>query len=130
MIHSNIIVSGHRQLGKPYVFNARPFQSQNFDCSSFIQFIFHENGINLPRSSRSQYLACSEIGSYKPGDLLFFTTSRRNNNRGISKIGHVALYIGNGKILHTCRPGNEVTVSKLKGRWKKRFLAARRPPHL
>ncbi|WP_171051893.1 C40 family peptidase [Alteribacter natronophilus] len=125
----SLIRTGLSQLGKPYKFNARPLQTKNFDCSSFIQHIHSEHGVALPRTSRQQYLACTPVAidDLQPGDLLFFTTRRRRKREGISKIGHVALYIGKGRILHTYRPHNKVTVSKMKGRWKKTALAAGRP---
>lgn len=123
-----IIRTGKKYLGTPYVFNSPPFQSATFDCSSFIQYIFHENGIALPRNSRQQFLAGKDISGrkIKKGDLLFFTTTKRKNLIGISKIGHVALYIGDGKMLHTSKQGGKVKVSKLKKYWKTAYVGARR----
>ncbi|WP_096439996.1 C40 family peptidase [Alteribacter populi] len=125
---NNIISTGLHHLGVPYLYNAPPFQTNTFDCSSFIQYIFHKNGITLPRNSRQQFQIGSEISLKKieRGDLLFFTTSKRRKRAGIEKIGHVALYLGNGKILHTFRQGKKVKITKLKSHWKKGLIGARR----
>ncbi|MDD9781761.1 C40 family peptidase [Priestia megaterium] len=128
MLADKIIFTGLKCLGIPYVFNAPSDQTNMFDCSSFIQYIFRVNGISLPRNSRQQF----EIGlpisfsHIQKGDLLFFTTEKRKNRRGSSKIGHVGIYIGNGEMLHTYRPENKVTISKLNSYWKAVFVTAKR----
>ncbi|KRD85868.1 hypothetical protein ASE51_27135 [Bacillus sp. Root147] len=128
MLADKIIFTGLKCLGIPYVFNAPSNQTNMFDCSSFIQYIFRVNGISLPRNSRQQF----EIGlpisfsHIQKGDLLFFTTEKRKNRRGSSKIGHVGIYIGNGEMLHTYRPENKVTISKLNSYWKAVFVTAKR----
>lgn len=128
MLADKIIFTGLKCLGIPYVFNAPSNQTNMFDCSSFIQYIFKVNGISLPRNSRQQF----EIGlpisfsHIQKGDLLFFTTEKRKNRRGSSKIGHVGIYIGNGEMLHTYRPENKVTISKLNSYWKAVFVTAKR----
>ncbi|WP_180953653.1 C40 family peptidase [Bacillus sp. T33-2] len=128
MLAKKIITTGFDFIGTPYVFNARPYQTENFDCSSFVQYIFYVHGINLPRNSRQQFQAGKLVPfkKMKKGDLLFFTTSKRNDKEGIDKVGHVALYIGNNKILHTYRQGKKVTVSDLEPYWNTKFIGAKR----
>jgi lipoprotein Spr len=115
---SNIIATGKRYMGVSYKFGAKSGSNRQFDCSSFMQYIFDKNGISLPRSSKDQ----SHVGTYvsrsnlKPGDLVFF----------YSPIHHVALYIGNGKILHTWG-GPGVTISNMNsGWWDRNYTTARR----
>ncbi|MCJ7992633.1 C40 family peptidase [Priestia sp. OVS21] len=127
MLADKIIFTGLQYLGIPYVFNAPSNQTNMFDCSSFIQYIFKVNGISLPRNSRQQF----EIGlpisfSHIQKGICFFTTEKRKNRRGPSKIGHVGIYIGNGEMLHTYRPENKVTISKLNSYWKAVFVTAKR----
>lgn len=55
MLADKIISTGFNFIGTPYVFNAPSFQTDRFDCSSFIQHIFKVNGISLPRNSRQQF---------------------------------------------------------------------------
>lgn len=115
---SAIISTGQQFMGVPYKYGAESGDTRSFDCSSFVQHVYKLNGISLPRSSRQQ----SEVGTYvsrdqlQPGDLVFF----------YSPIHHVAIYIGNGKILHTYgSPG--VTISDLNsGSWDSHYSTARR----
>ncbi|WP_088034375.1 C40 family peptidase [Evansella clarkii] len=125
---NKLINTGLMYLGKPYVFNAPPFQTASFDCSSFIQFIFKENGIDLPRNSREQFKAGKRVPflQIKRGDLLFFTTKKRRKRNGIEKIGHVTLYLGNGQMLHTSREEKKVAITPLNEYWLRRFVGARR----
>ncbi|UJF31384.1 C40 family peptidase [Paenibacillus hexagrammi] len=127
-IAQRIIAKGMNYLGTPYVFGAKYGQTKDFDCSSFLKYIFASEQIKLPRDSREQ----SQVGTsitkddLQDGDLLFFTTPERKNKEGVQRIGHVALYMGNGLILHTFRPGIGVTVSEFTGQWQQRFIEARR----
>ncbi|MCH5584327.1 NlpC/P60 family protein [Shimazuella sp. AN120528] len=93
-----IIATGEKFLGTPYQYGAASGQTQTFDCSSFTQYVFKQNGINLLRSSRQQYTQGTSIprDQIKKGDLLFFTTSHSGG-----QIGHVGIYAGNNQILHT-----------------------------
>lgn len=115
---ASIISTGKKYMGVRYVFGAKSGRTNAFDCSSFTQYVYKVNGIYLPRSSKQQaktgrYVPRSQL---KPGDLVFF----------YSPIHHVAIYIGNGKILHTYgKPG--VTISNLNyGWWSKHYTTARR----
>lgn len=122
-VADKVIATGKKYLGVPYQFGARAGRTDVFDCSSFVQYVFKKNGINLPRSSRQQ----AKVGTYvpksqlRPGDLIFSDTNRD----GV--INHVSIYMGNGKILHTYRKGIGVTISNFKGSiWDKTFVTARR----
>lgn len=128
MLKNRIITTGLRYLGTPYVYNAPAFRTDMFDCSSFIQYIFGVNGISLPRNSRQQFEVGIPISFtlIQKGDLLFFTTKTRKNRKGLSKIGHVALYIGNNQMLHTSRPTNKVMISEITSYWKTAFVGAKR----
>ncbi|PKR85526.1 NlpC/P60 family protein [Heyndrickxia camelliae] len=123
-----IINTGYKFIGVPYIFNAPPFRTDMFDCSSFIQYIFMVHGIILPRNSRQQSMAGRRVSlkQIRKGDLLFFTTKDRKHKNGISKIGHVALYIGKGRMLHTYRPENRVTITEIDKKWISKFVMARR----
>ncbi|OIJ18141.1 hypothetical protein BKP45_11130 [Anaerobacillus alkalidiazotrophicus] len=128
IIADKIILTGLKQLNKPYVFNSPSLQTKTFDCSSFIQYIFRENGIALPRNSREQYKVGVKItvSNIKKGDLLFFTTKNRSHRKGIEKIGHVAIFLGYNQILHTHRKGKKVVISDLDLYWKKVVIGATR----
>ncbi|MFD1175686.1 C40 family peptidase [Paenibacillus puldeungensis] len=122
---SQIVSFGKQFLGTPYKFGASTSTTSVFDCSSFTKYIFKRYGVTLPRTSVAQ----SNVGyavsksNLMVGDLVFFSSGSRANGRNVT---HVAVYAGNGKILHTYgRPG--VTISDLNsGNWKRTYLKARR----
>jgi cell wall-associated NlpC family hydrolase len=122
-VASNVIATGKRYLGTRYQFGAKTGNTSSFDCSSFTQFVFKKNGISIPRSSRQQ----ATVGKYVPksqlraGDLVFSDTNRDG------RINHVAIYMGNNKILHTYKVGVGVKISTFKGStWDKTHVTARR----
>lgn len=94
---SNIIRNGEKYIGTPYVYGASPTTTTEFDCSSFVQRIFGESGITLPRTSASQ----SNLGSpikredMQKGDLVFFDVNKTG------RISHVAIYIDKNTLLHS-----------------------------
>lgn len=116
-----IISLGENFMGVPYLFGAETGDTSKFDCSSFMQYIFGKNGIELPRTSRKQSLVGTRIKSVadlRKGDLIFFTTKARVDNTGIARIGHVGVYAGDNKILHTFRNPEGVTYSSMaSGTW-------------
>ncbi|OBZ14515.1 cell wall hydrolase [Bacillus sp. FJAT-27264] len=89
-------------LGVPYDFGAAPYEeSKKFDCSSFTQYVFKKFGVNLPRLAKDQDNLGSRVNrnELKSGDLVFFTVPGRFENNAIP--GHVGIYIGDGKFIHT-----------------------------
>ena len=64
---------------------------KTFDCSGFISYVFRQEGINLPRTSRMQYREGEKISrdQVRPGDLLFFSSPRSGKGR----VGHVAMVV-------------------------------------
>ncbi|MDO4961805.1 MAG: C40 family peptidase, partial [Eubacteriales bacterium] len=71
------------------------------DCSGFTMAVYNHFGISLPHSSSSQRSAGSSVGSLseaQPGDLVCYS-------------GHVALYMGNGQIVHAQNARNGITIS-------------------
>lgn len=120
-----VINLGKKYMGTRYVFGASTSTTRYFDCSSFTKYIFSKYGVNLPRTSSAQSKVGKAVSkaNLRVGDLVFFSSGSRANGRNVT---HVAVYAGNGKILHTYgSPG--VTVSNLNsGTWKKTYLKARR----
>lgn len=118
-----IIKTGEKYLGTPYQYGARSGQTKTFDCSSFVQYVYKQHGINLPRSSRQQATVGKTIprNQIQKGDLLFFRTSTSGGN-----IGHVAIYAGNNKILHTWGPGGVRYDSLSTGWLKEGYVTAKR----
>lgn|GEM_PF-231431 len=122
-IADNVIAAGKKFMGVRYLYGAESDRTDAFDCSSLTQYIYKQNGISIPRSSRQQaqagvYVPKSQL---QPGDLIFSDTNRD----GV--INHVSLYIGDGKVLHTYRVGIGVTISDFEGStWDNTYVTARR----
>lgn len=74
---------------------------EGFDCSGLVQYCYGVAGIDLPRTSREQWAVCEEISmdDIVPGDLLFYQNETSNG-----EIGHVAIYIGDGKVFEAGDP--------------------------
>lgn len=91
-------------IGRPYKYGATTKDAPRFfDCSLFTQYIFKKIGVNLPRSTILQAAEGKEVssGNIKAGDLMFLHGMRGFYNKKFPKgIGHVVLYIGNGKTVH------------------------------
>jgi cell wall-associated NlpC family hydrolase len=99
----SIISSGMKELGKPYIYgNEGP---NSFDCSGLMQYIFKENGIKLPRTAAQQQRAAKRVSNPRPGDLVFYGYPAH----------HVALYLGNGKMLAAPHSGANVRVQPVYG---------------
>ncbi len=96
----NAIVSFALQfVGCPYV-SAGSSLTNGTDCSGFTKLVYANFGIDLvywdpPGQSIQGHKI--DISQIKPGDLLFYSNSKRY-------IGHVAIYIGNGQIVHAASP--------------------------
>lgn len=117
-----LIAYGETFLGTPYVFGASPDQTASFDCSSFVKRVFQDTlAVDLPRVSSDQAKAGTEIGldELRKGDLLFFGARDLN-------IGHVAIYAGDNKLLHTYSEKYGVRTEAFSDYWKKRLVTARR----
>jgi cell wall-associated NlpC family hydrolase len=107
------------QVGKPYVWGAEGPDS--YDCSGLVQTSYATAGVGLPRTARPQYLATVPVPlrSLLPGDLLFFGPDRSNWN----SIHHVAIYLGDGRMLHAPTPGDVVRIAPI---WWAEFFGATR----
>lgn len=86
------------QIGDPYVWGAAGPNA--FDCSGLTMYAYAAAGISLPHSSRAQYTYGRSVayGQWQVGDLLFYGSSA-------STIHHVAMYIGDGMIVHASTSG-------------------------
>jgi len=110
-------------LGTPYKFGASTSTTRYFDCSSFTKHVFKKFGYTLPRTAKEQ----AKVGKYvskanlKKGDLVFFKVPSRG-----SGIGHVGIYIGNGKMIHTYGQGGVKISSINSAYWKNNYVTARR----
>lgn len=96
-----IIDEAMKYSGWDYISGGSSPDDGGFDCSGLVQYVYGEAGINLPRLEKDQYEVCEEIEAenIQPGDLIFYKNETSNG-----EIGHVAIYLGNGKVFEAGDP--------------------------
>lgn len=102
-------------LGERYVWGGTSL-GVGVDCSGFTQQLYRKMGYSIPRDSRSQARGGSSISAsqLKPGDLVFYGSS--------SYINHVAMYIGNGQIIHASNRRDGIKISNMYYRSPVKFV--------
>ncbi|MDY0943381.1 C40 family peptidase [Priestia megaterium] len=100
---TELVESGKAFLNLPYLWAG--MSGFGFDCSGFTFTMYQSHGITIPRDSGPQSRAGKpvEMNDLQPGDLLFFAY-----NQGKGSVHHVAMYAGDGMIIHS--PNSERTV--------------------
>lgn len=89
--------------GNPYVYGGTSL-TNGADCSGFVMSVFANFGYSLPRVATAQCDASTkkDISQLEPGDLVFY---------GNGYVDHVALYIGDGKIIHASGAATGIKIS-------------------
>ncbi len=102
---SKLIAYAKQFLGNKYVYGGTSL-TNGTDCSGYTQGVFKKFGIKLPRTSRQQATVGRKVSTknLKAGDLLFYATN--------GTINHVAIYIGNGQIIHASNAKDGIIISK------------------
>lgn len=125
---ATLIQTGKKYLGVKYKLGAEYETNGKFDCSSFTQYVFKKNGIQIARGARAQYLNGKPVArkDLKVGDLVFFSTTKttKYDKKSIKRIGHVGIYAGNNKVLHTFGKGGVKYNDFSKGWWDKAYVGA------
>jgi peptidoglycan DL-endopeptidase CwlO len=114
-----VLDTAKRYLGVPYVFGGTT--PKGFDCSGFTQYVYKQQGHQLPRMADQQYLSGKQVtyNDLQPGDLVFFTTYAKGAS-------HEGIYMGEGKFIHASS-SRGVMISKLAEQyWHTRYIGARR----
>ena len=90
-------------VGNPYVYGGTSL-TNGADCSGFVMSVFKEFGYDLPRVAAAQYEASQkkDISQMETGDLVFY---------GAGGINHVALYIGDGKVVHALNSNKGIVIT-------------------
>ncbi|MEE0685927.1 MAG: NlpC/P60 family protein [Lachnospiraceae bacterium] len=100
----DLINTGMQYLGNPYRYGGNSL-TKGIDCSGFVKQIFAKYGYSLPRTSGGYTSVGTRVplDQIKPGDILIYKYG--------SRIGHVAIYIGNGQILHAANERDGICIS-------------------
>ncbi|WP_428570317.1 C40 family peptidase [Ramlibacter sp.] len=119
---SELVFNAMGFLGVPYRRGGNTADT-GFDCSGFVKAMYEQTlGLILPRRADEQAAATQKIDQreLQPGDLVFFNTMRR-------AFSHVGIYVGEGKFIHSPKPGAQVRVEDMGvDYWTRRFDGARR----
>ncbi|WP_181186164.1 C40 family peptidase [Alkalicoccus urumqiensis] len=115
-----IVQEAHNYMGTPYSFGGDTPAA--FDCSGFVQHVYEQFGIDLPRTSRDQanagtYVAKSDL---RPGDIVFYQGTWRDG------VSHNGIYIGNNQMIHASRSRGVSVVSLDNSYWAPKYHSARR----
>lgn len=102
-------------VGNPYVWGGTSLTNGS-DCSGFVQTVFRDFGYELPRTSKEQAAGGTNTpqDAVQPGDLVFYA-------RG-GAVNHVAIYIGNGQVVHASNEQNGIKVSDVNYRTVARIV--------
>ncbi len=102
---SKIVNYALQFVGNRYVWGGTSL-TNGADCSGFTQSVLKHFGIGIPRVSRDQANAGRAVKSseMRPGDLIFYTNSR-------GTVNHVAMYIGNGQVVHAASKKSGIKIS-------------------
>jgi len=123
---SRVVSTADRYVGTRYQYGGHA-PGTGFDCSGLVQYVFGRNGVDLPRTSRQQATAGrplpTRLEDMKPGDLMLFSSKGAG-------IDHVAIYVGNHRMLHASAGAGKVLYEDLtsaRGKWYlARHVASRR----
>lgn len=107
-LRANLVNTAKKYLGNRYVYGGNSL-SYGIDCSAFTKAIYAKYGYSIARVSRAQATGGTRISAskLKPGDLVFY------GNSSTGYITHVAIYMGNGRIIHASNPRDGIKTSNM-----------------
>lgn len=114
---SMVVETSQKYIGAPYAPGGE--SPAGFDSSGFVQYVFKQHGISLPRSTGELFKEGTAVKDLLPGDLVFFNTSG-------SGVSHVGIYLGNDRFISTT-VNKGVKIDHLEDSyWAPRFIGGKR----
>jgi D-gamma-glutamyl-meso-diaminopimelic acid endopeptidase CwlS/peptidoglycan endopeptidase LytE len=117
---TTIVALSKRYLGAPYRWGGA--SPNGFDCSGFLNYVFEQTGIDLPRTTFAMFAAGTPVPNeqLQAGDVLFFQTVGPGPS-------HAGVYLGDGRFIHTSSGQRRVTIATMADPYyTARYLGARR----
>lgn len=119
---NNLAIYAMSLYDTPYQYGGKS-HINGFDCSGFVQYVYQNSvGVQLPRTSSemSRVGIPLEASQLKPGDLVFFNTTRNPNS-------HVGIFVGENRFVHAPKSGKAIMLASLSDKyWSSRYNGARR----
>lgn len=116
---NSLLNKARSYMGVPYVWGGTT--PSGFDCSGYVQYVYGQVGVNLPRTADVQFNEGKAVsfGGEAPGDMVFFETYAPGAS-------HVGIYLGNGEFIHASSSGYVRVSSLEESYFKARYLGAKR----
>ncbi|MCW2863223.1 MAG: hypothetical protein JWP48_4931 [Actinoallomurus sp.] len=104
---TRVMKAAESKIGMPYVWGGESDREGGYDCSGLLQYAFAKAGIRMPRTADIQAFTGSRLpyGQAQPGDLLTW-----KNDPTFNGVSHIALYLGNGKMVVARHTGTLITI--------------------
>ncbi|MFC3689499.1 transglycosylase SLT domain-containing protein [Aquipuribacter hungaricus] len=105
----DVVDAARRYLGVPYRWGGTD-PATGLDCSGFVQRVFADLGVDLPRTVADQRHAGTAVASMadaRPGDLLVFDSAGSPSGR------HIGIYVGDGQMIASPKKGEDVSIMKV-----------------
>jgi cell wall-associated NlpC family hydrolase len=119
-LREELVRSARSFIGVPYLWGGASAEA-GFDCSGLTMTVYQLIGLDLPRTSREQFVTGTPVdrSSLEKGDLIFFAAVRE-------KVSHVGIYAGNGLFIHAPGRGKKIRTDLLANEYFSRaFIGAR-----
>lgn len=103
-----VVDEARKLIGAPYIINGESWSEGGFDCSGLTQYVYGRVGYDIPRTVTQQWNGVDtkiSPANRLPGDIVVITN-------GYS-ISHAGIYIGNGQMIHSPKPGDYVRINSL-----------------
>lgn len=116
-----VVEEAKKYIGTPYVYGGS--SPRGFDCSGFTSYVYRQMGVSLNRTAAGQASNGVSVSKSEllPGDLVLFSGYSGGG------IGHVGIYVGDGKMIHSPRTGYTVCIESINsGYYGARYVGARR----